>query len=161
MVEMDEVVNIVNNVIKYSFIVLDEVGRGMSIYDGVSIVWVLVEYFLNDVKVCILFVIYYYELFKFLEKIFFKVKNYNVFVEEDVEEGFVIFFRKIVEGGMDRSYGIYVVKMVGLLEKVIKRVNEILESFEQEQMFSKEIELRESSILDVKGKKVEERNGVY
>lgn len=161
MVEMDEAANIVNNATKYSLIVLDEVGRGTSTYDGVSIAWALAEYLLNDVKARTLFATHYHELLKLSEKISSKVKNYNVLVEEDVEEGSVIFLRKIVEGGTDRSYGIYVAKMAGLPEKVIKRANEILESFEQEQMFSKETELRESSILDVKGKKAEERNGAY
>ena len=71
-------------------------------------------------------------------------------VEEDLEEGTVIFLRKIVEGGTDRSYGIYVAKMAGLPEKLIKRANEILESFEQEQMFSKENKVRESGILESK-----------
>jgi len=69
--------------------------------------------------------------------------------------------RKIVEGGTDRSYGIYVAKMAGLPEKLIKRANEILESFEQEQMFSKESELRESNILDVKESNKEEKKSTY
>ncbi|PKN02933.1 DNA mismatch repair protein MutS [Candidatus Dojkabacteria bacterium HGW-Dojkabacteria-1] len=161
MVEMDEAANIVNNATKYSLIVLDEVGRGTSTYDGVSIAWALAEYLVNDVKARTLFATHYHELLKLSEKISSRVKNYNVLVEEDIEEGSVIFLRKIVEGGTDRSYGIYVAKMAGLPEKVIKRANEILESFEQEQMFNNETDIRESNILDSKKSKKEETNGTY
>jgi DNA mismatch repair protein MutS len=161
MVEMDEAANIVNNATKYSLIVLDEVGRGTSTYDGVSIAWALAEYLLNDVKARTLFATHYHELLKLSEKVSNRVKNYNVLVEEDLDEGSVIFLRKIVEGGTDRSYGIYVAKMAGLPEKLIKRANEILESFEQEKMFSKESELRDSNILDVKESSNEEKKSMY
>lgn len=161
MVEMDEAANIVNNATKYSLIVLDEVGRGTSTYDGVSIAWALAEYLLNDVKARTLFATHYHELLKLSEKVSNRVKNYNVQVEEDLDEGSVIFLRKIVEGGTDRSYGIYVAKMAGLPEKLIKRANEILESFEQEKMFSKESELRDSNILDVKESSNEEKKSMY
>ncbi len=161
MVEMDEAANIVNNATKYSLIVLDEVGRGTSTYDGVSIAWALAEYLLNEIKARTLFATHYHELLKLSEKNSDRVKNYNVLVEEDLDEGSVIFLRKIVEGGTDRSYGIYVAKMAGLPEKLIKRANEILESFEQEQMFSKESELRESNILDVKEGSKEEKKSMY
>jgi DNA mismatch repair protein MutS len=150
MVEMDEAANIVNNATKFSLIVLDEVGRGTSTYDGVSIAWALSEYLIKEVKARTLFATHYHELLKLSEKYPEKVKNYNVLVEEDLEEGTVIFLRKIVEGGTDRSYGIYVAKMAGLPQKVIKRANEILESFEQKNMFSKGDELRESVISDIK-----------
>ena len=150
MVEMDEAANIVNNATKYSLIVLDEVGRGTSTYDGVSIAWALAEHLVKELKARTLFATHYHELLKLSEKIPNRVKNYNVLVEEDINEGTVIFLRKIVEGGTDRSYGIYVAKMAGLPEKVIKRANEILESFEQEQMFTKESNLRESKILESK-----------
>lgn len=161
MVEMDEAANILNNATRFSLIVLDEVGRGTSTYDGVSIAWALAEYLVNDVKARTLFATHYHELLKLSEKIVGRVKNYNVLVEEDLDEGSVIFLRKIVEGGTDRSYGIYVAKMAGLPEKVIKRANEILESFEQEKMFSKESDLREGSILDVKERKNDEKKSSY
>lgn len=150
MVEMDEAANIVNNATKYSLIVLDEVGRGTSTYDGVSIAWALAEYLVKELKARTLFATHYHELLRLSEKIPDKVKNYNVLVEEDIEAGTVIFLRKIVEGGTDRSYGIYVAKMAGLPEQVIRRANEILESFEQEQMFTKENNLRDSGILDLR-----------
>ncbi len=143
MVEMDEAANIVNNATKYSLIILDEVGRGTSTYDGVSIAWALAEYILKDIKARTLFATHYHELLKLSEKNQNTVKNFNVLVEEDVEKGSVIFLRKIVEGGTDRSYGIYVAKMAGLPEKVIVRANEILESFEQKNMFSPKGAVRE------------------
>ena len=144
MVEMDESANIVNSATKYSLIILDEVGRGTSTYDGVSIAWALTEYLIKDVKARTLFATHYHELLKLSELYPNEVKNYNVLVEENVEKGEVIFLRKIVEGGTDRSYGIYVAKMAGLPDKIIKRANEILESFEQKNMFSSKSAVRET-----------------
>ncbi len=161
MVEMDESANIVNNATKYSLIVLDEVGRGTSTYDGVSIAWALAEYLVNDVKARTLFATHYHELLKLPEKVSNKVKNFNVLVEEDIEEGSVIFLRKIVEGGTDRSYGIYVAKMAGLPEKVIKRANEILEGFEQEKMFNSDSTVRERDISESKTGGNGENNSTY
>lgn len=148
MVEMDEAANIVNNATRYSLIVLDEIGRGTSTYDGVSIAWALAEYLVTEVEARTLFATHYHELLKLEEKYPESVKNYNVMVEENVEEGTVIFLRKIIKGGTDRSYGIYVAKMAGLPNKVIKRANEILESFEQESMFVKKNELRDINVLN-------------
>lgn len=153
MVEMDEAANIVNNATKYSLVILDEVGRGTSTYDGVSIAWALSEHLMQDIKARTLFATHYHELLKLEEKLGVGVKNYNVLVEEDIDKGVVIFLRKIVEGGTDRSYGIYVAQMAGLPKKVIKRANEILESFEQENMFVKENEIRDVHILNGKQKK--------
>lgn len=161
MVEMDEAANIVNNASKYSLIVLDEVGRGTSTYDGVSIAWALAEYLVTDLKGRTLFATHYHELLKLAEKIPDKVKNYNVLVEEDLSEGTVIFLRKIVEGGTDRSYGIYVAKMAGLPEKVIKRANDILEGFEQEKMFSKKGDIGKSDISSTQLKEGYESKSTY
>jgi len=155
MVEMDEAANIVNSATKYSLVVLDEIGRGTSTYDGVSIAWALAEYLADDLKVRTLFATHYHELLKLAEKFPDKVKNYNVLVEEDLVEGTVIFLRKIVEGGTDRSYGIYVAKMAGLPDKVIKRADEILESFEQEKMFSKGNSINQNVINIKKEEKVQ------
>lgn len=152
MVEMDEAANIVNNATKYSLVVLDEVGRGTSTYDGVSIAWALAEYLVTDIKARTLFATHYHELLKLSERVPDRIKNFNVLVEEDLDAGTVIFLRKIVEGGTDRSYGIYVAKMAGLPEKVVNRANEILEGFEQEKMFSRESELKDSEILMSKKK---------
>ena len=148
MVEMDEAANIVNNATKYSLIVLDEIGRGTSTYDGVSIAWALAEHLISETQARTLFATHYHELLKLEEKYPDAVKNYNVMVEENLEEGTVIFLRKIIAGGTDRSYGIYVAKMAGLPNKVIKRANEILESFEQESMFVKKNELRDINVLN-------------
>jgi len=158
MVEMDEAANIVNNATKYSLVILDEVGRGTSTYDGVSIAWALAEYLVKDIKARTLFATHYHELLKLSEKLPDKVKNYNVLVEEDLESGEVIFLRKIVEGGTDRSYGIYVAKMAGLPLTVVKRAKEILESFEQESMFAKDTELRDSFILHSSKDKMKPEN---
>jgi DNA mismatch repair protein MutS len=161
MVEMDEAANIINNATKYSLIVLDEIGRGTSTYDGVSIAWALSEHLVKELKARSLFATHYHELLKLSEKFPDRVKNYNVLVEEDIEEGTVIFLRKIVEGGTDRSYGIYVAKMAGLPSKVIKRANEILESFEQKNMFTKNSDVREATIDKVGGKQVKRKENGF
>jgi len=160
MVEMDEAANIINNATKYSLIVLDEVGRGTSTYDGVSIAWALAEYITNELKARTLFATHYHELLKLSEKFPEAVSNYNVLVEEDLEKGEVIFLRKIVEGGTDRSYGIYVAKMAGLPEKIIKRANEILESFEQKNMFASKKGVREISFVTKEEKSKSKINAV-
>jgi DNA mismatch repair protein MutS len=161
MVEMDEAANIINNATKYSLIVLDEIGRGTSTYDGVSIAWALSEHLVKELKARSLFATHYHELLKLSEKFPERVKNYNVLVEEDIEEGTVIFLRKIVEGGTDRSYGIYVAKMAGLPNKVIKRANEILESFEQKNMFTKNSDVREATIDKVGGKQTKRKENGF
>ncbi|MCK9369089.1 DNA mismatch repair protein MutS [Candidatus Dojkabacteria bacterium] len=159
MVEMDEAANILNSSTKYSLIILDEIGRGTSTYDGVSIAWAISEYLVNEVKARTLFATHYHELLKLPQKIEEGIKNYNVLVQEDVENGTVIFLRKIVEGGTDRSYGIHVAKMAGLPIKVIGRAKEILESFEQESMFKKNEVLRDSDIpVENNNKRKRERN---
>lgn len=150
MVEMDEAANIINNATKYSLVVLDEVGRGTSTYDGVSIAWAIAEYLVNETKARTLFATHYHELLKLAEKFPDKVQNYNVLVEEDLENGTVIFLRKIVKGGTDRSYGIYVAKMAGLPIKVIKRANEILENFEQKSMFANKDKIRDTDMFTSK-----------
>jgi DNA mismatch repair protein MutS len=132
MVEMDEAANIVHNATQHSFIVLDEVGRGTSTYDGVSIAWAIAEYIHDSLGARCLFATHYHELLK-LETELDGVKNYNVAVLE--EKDTIIFLRKIEKGGTDRSYGIYVAEMAGLPESVISRASHILEGFEQENMF--------------------------
>ena len=123
-----------------------------------SIAWALAEYLVNGIKARTLFATHYHELLKLSEKLPDKVKNYNVLVEEDLDSGGVIFLRKIVEGGTDRSYGIYVAKMAGLPLEVIKRATEILESFEQESMFVKDDDIRDSFILHSKKDKLKPEN---
>ncbi len=161
MVEMDETANIVNNATKFSLVILDEIGRGTSTYDGVSIAWALSEYLIKDIKARTLFATHYHELLKLAEKYPEKVKNLNVLVEEDLEKGTVTFLRKIISGGTDRSYGIYVAKMAGLPEKVITRANEILEGFEQRYMFNDEENVIPDLGSRLKDQKVEKTNNGF
>ncbi|MBD3329086.1 DNA mismatch repair protein MutS [Candidatus Dojkabacteria bacterium] len=136
MVEMDEAANIVNNATKNSLVILDEIGRGTSTYDGVSIAWAISEYLLEKVKARTLFATHYHELLKMQDSQEAGVKNYNIAIEEDDKQENVTFLRKIVEGGTDKSYGIYVAKMAGLPDLIIQRSRQLLETFEQENMFS-------------------------
>lgn len=133
MVEMNETANILNNATEKSLLILDEVGRGTSTYDGVSIAWAVAEHIHNKIGAFTLFATHYHELIK-LENILKKVKNYNVAVKEDGEN--VIFLRKIVEGGTDQSYGVHVAEMAGIPKDVILKAREILSGFEQENMFA-------------------------
>lgn len=131
MVEMWEVSNILKNATSKSLVLLDEVGRGTSTYDGLSIAWAVIEHIAknNDLRCKTLFATHYHELTK-LEGMIKGVKNYSVAVKE-LEDN-VIFLRKIVEGGADQSYGIEVAKLAGLPKEVIGRAKEILEGLEGE-----------------------------
>lgn len=132
LVEMDEAANIINNATHHSLIVLDEIGRGTSTYDGVSIAWAITEYLHDKIGARCLFATHYHELLK-LESELEGIKNYNVTVIEQEDD--VIFLRKVEKGGTDKSYGILVAQMAGVPDEVIDRANEILFGFEQEDMF--------------------------
>ncbi len=125
MVEMTETANILNNATNRSLVILDEIGRGTSTYDGVSIAWAVAEYLLTyeGVKAKTLFATHYFELTQ-LEGLHNGAKNYNVAVQECEDE--VIFLRKIVKGDTDKSYGIHVARLAGLPQVVIQRSQEIL-----------------------------------
>lgn len=140
MVEMWEVSNILRNATSRSLVLLDEVGRGTSTYDGLSIAWSVIEYISknNKLKCKTLFATHYHELTK-LEGDIEGVKNYSVAVTE-VDDN-IIFLRKIVEGGADQSYGIEVAKLAGLPNEVIERAKEILSSLEENKNESKTIEI--------------------
>lgn len=127
MVEMWEVSNILRNATSKSLVLLDEVGRGTSTYDGLSIAWSVIEYISKNLKCKTMFATHYHELTK-LEGMLSGVKNYSVAVKE-IEDN-IVFLRKIVEGGADQSYGIEVAKIAGLPEKVIKRAKDILNDLE-------------------------------
>ncbi|MEW5768136.1 MAG: DNA mismatch repair protein MutS [bacterium] len=131
MVEMIETANILNNATPRSLIVLDEIGRGTSTFDGVSIAWAVAEYIHNhpQLRARALFATHYHELTE-LEDYLERVRNYNIAVSE--QDGQVVFLRKIVKGGTDRSYGIHVAQLAGLPAQVISRASEILEKLEQE-----------------------------
>lgn len=134
MVEMWEVSNILKNATKNSLVLLDEVGRGTSTYDGLSIAWSVIEYISKnqDLQCNTLFATHYHELTK-LEGVIEGVKNYSVAVKETDEQ--VIFLRKIVEGGADQSYGIEVAKLAGLPLDVINRAKELLLKLESNKSF--------------------------
>ena len=130
MVEMSEVANILKEATPNSLVILDEIGRGTSTYDGLSIAWAVAEYIANKEKVgCkTLFATHYHELIDLENKID-GIKNYSVAVKEKGED--IIFLRKIVEGGTDESYGIHVAKLAGVPKTVVTRANKILQSLEK------------------------------
>ena len=132
MVEMSEVAHILNEATSHSLIILDEIGRGTSTYDGLSIAWSVIEYIHSKKKIGAktLFATHYHELTQ-LEETFEGVKNYNIAVKKYGDD--ITFLRKIVSGGADRSYGIEVAKLAGVPDAVIKRAKEILSSIENDE----------------------------
>lgn len=130
MVEMTETANILNNATSRSLVLLDEIGRGTSTYDGISIAWAVAEYLLTTYRKTAktLFATHYWELTK-LEDEFSHAANFQTAVEE-TDSG-IVFLRKIVRGGTDKSYGIHVAKLAGLPPKVIKRAEEMLKELEK------------------------------
>ncbi|MEX2351150.1 MAG: DNA mismatch repair protein MutS [Balneolaceae bacterium] len=133
MVEMNEAANILNNATPRSLILLDEIGRGTSTFDGLSIAWSLAEYLHNkaDVAARTLFATHYHELNE-LEKLYPRIRNFNIQVRE--HQGRIIFMRKLVPGGADHSYGIQVADMAGLPVEVIRRAKEILVHLEKQSL---------------------------
>lgn len=131
MVEMNEASDILNNVSSRSLILFDELGRGTSTYDGISIAWAIVEYIHEHpkAKARTLFATHYHELNE-MEKSFKRIKNYNVSVKE--VDNKVIFLRKLERGGSEHSFGIHVAKMAGMPKSIVKRANEILKQFESD-----------------------------
>ncbi len=139
MVEMIETASIVNNISDRSLVLLDEIGRGTSTYDGVSIAWALVE-FLHTNKTAhpkVMFATHYHELNELAEK-FNRIRNYNVSVKEAGNK--VIFLRKLIEGGSAHSFGIHVAKMAGMPNEVIQRANEILYELESNRNLATDIQ---------------------
>lgn len=130
MVEMNETASILNNVSDRSLILLDEIGRGTSTYDGISIAWAIAEYLheIKDLKPKTLFATHYHEL-NDMAKQFKRVKNYHVSVKEINNK--IIFMRKLVPGGSEHSFGIHVAKMAGMPPKLIRRANEMLTQLEK------------------------------
>ena len=129
MVEMNEAADILNNISSRSLILFDELGRGTSTYDGISIAWAIVEYIHEHAKACAktLFATHYHELNE-MERSFKRIRNYNVSVKE--VENKVIFLRKLVPGGSEHSFGIHVAKMAGMPQSIVKRANDILKQLE-------------------------------
>jgi DNA mismatch repair protein MutS len=133
MVEMTETASILNNLSERSLILMDEIGRGTSTYDGISIAWSIVEYLHNHSK-CrakTLFATHYHELNQLAED-FSRIRNYNVSVKEMGNK--VIFMRKLKEGGSEHSFGIHVAQMAGMPNNVVIRANEIMHHLEKDKI---------------------------
>jgi DNA mismatch repair protein MutS len=130
MVEMEETANIINNATQNSLVILDEIGRGTSTYDGMSIAWAVAEYLhdLNNKGVKTLFATHYHELTK-LEEIKPRIKNFNIAVKEFNDN--IVFLRRLVKGGTNKSYGIQVARLAGVPDIVINNAKQILSRIEQ------------------------------
>ncbi|MDR2462726.1 MAG: DNA mismatch repair protein MutS [Verrucomicrobiales bacterium] len=131
MVEMNETANILNNATADSLVILDEIGRGTSTFDGLSIAWAVAEHLHNIVRAKTLFATHYHELTE-LSMLLRGAKNYNVVVREWHDQ--IIFLRKIAPGGTDKSYGIQVARLAGLPKEVVSRAKEILRNLEEAEL---------------------------
>ena len=131
MVEMTETANILNNATARSLIVLDEIGRGTSTFDGLSLAWSIVEHLHNQVGAKTLFATHYHELTELALRLP-RLKNFNVAVREWHDQ--IVFLRKIVEGGTDKSYGIQVARLAGVPKEVLERAKEILNNLEESEL---------------------------
>ena len=129
MVEMNEVAQILKYATRNSLIILDEVGRGTSTFDGMSIARAVMEYIHEKIKAKTLFATHYHQLIE-LENIMEGVKNYSVAVKERGND--IVFLRRIVRGGSDKSYGVHVARLAGLPKKVLERANEFLKEYDSE-----------------------------
>ena len=129
MVEMNEAANILNNISERSLILLDEIGRGTSTYDGVSIAWAIAEYLhQHPTQAKTLFATHYHELNEMTVN-FERIKNFHVSIQEN--KGNIIFMRKLLPGGSEHSFGIHVAKLAGMPSKVVNRANEVLKTLEK------------------------------
>jgi len=131
MVEMTETANILNNATPRSLIVLDEIGRGTSTFDGLSLAWSIVEHLHNQVGAKTLFATHYHELTELAQRLP-RLKNFNVAVREWRDQ--IVFLRKIVEGGTDKSYGIHVARLAGVPREVLERAKVILGNLEESEL---------------------------
>jgi DNA mismatch repair protein MutS len=131
MVEMNETANITNNATSRSLVILDEIGRGTSTFDGLSIAWSVAEYLHDVLRARTLFATHYHELTE-LARTRTGVKNFNVAVREWNEQ--IIFLRKIIPGGADKSYGIQVARLAGLPAPILTRAKQILANLERSEL---------------------------
>jgi DNA mismatch repair protein MutS len=131
MVEMCETANILNNATRRSLIILDEIGRGTSTFDGLSLAWSIVEHLHNQIGAKTLFATHYHELTELAARLP-RLKNYNVAVREWHDQ--IVFLRRIVEGGTDKSYGIQVARLAGVPKNVLDRAKEILRNLEESEL---------------------------
>ena len=137
MVEMTETACILNSATEKSLILIDEIGRGTSTYDGVAIAWSVAEYIANNIKARCIFATHYHEL-NVMANNYPQIKNYRITVSED--NGEIEFLRKIVPGGASKSYGIQVAKMAGLPKSVISRSEELMKKLQKD--YSKNLSSR-------------------
>ncbi|RVU54190.1 DNA mismatch repair protein MutS [Anaerosphaera multitolerans] len=155
MVEMKEVSNIIKNATKNSFLILDEVGRGTSTYDGLAIAWAIIEYIATDVKAKTLFATHYHELVNLKNK-YNCISNLTIAVEK--KEDTIIFLRKIIEGFSNNSYGIEVAKLAGVNDYIVSRANELLQYIQNNEdmninkniLKKDSVKIEQKSIFDVK-----------
>ncbi len=131
MVEMQETAYILSNATEQSFVILDEVGRGTSTYDGVSIAWAISEYLHNKTKAKTIFATHYHELNDLIKSLE-SAENFSMAVLENPEG--VVFLHKIIKGGVDKSYGIEVAKLAGLPKEIVKRAESVLVKLEKEEL---------------------------
>lgn len=148
MVEMNETASILNNATASSLIILDEIGRGTSTFDGVSIAWSVAEHIYNRIKGRTMFSTHYHVMNKLSDK-FEKINNYNIAVKEDYGE--IVFLHKLISGGTDQSYGVHVAKLAGLPKEVLARAEEIQLDLERDDQISRKVKakkLKEQTSLD-------------
>lgn len=146
MVEMNETANILNNATERSLVILDEIGRGTSTYDGISIAWAVAEYLHEQIRAKTLFATHYHELTSMSRK-FPRIKNFNVAVREWNDQ--IIFLRKIQPGGADKSYGIQVARLAGLPREVIDKAKVMLNHLEASDLLEWQSgDLKESAVVE-------------
>ena len=155
MVEMNETANIVNNATDRSLVILDEIGRGTSTFDGLSIAWSVAEYLHDFIRARTLFATHYHEMTE-LSVICSGVKNYNVAVREWNDQ--IIFLRKIQAGAADKSYGIQVARLAGLPREIVDRAKEILKNLEASELNAQgKPRLAEAKVLHHRPRRKEEQ----
>lgn len=147
LVEMQEVANILHNASRRSLLLLDEIGRGTATFDGISIAWAMTEYIHDSLGAKALFATHYHEL-NDLKEAYFAIRNFQVQVVETVDK--VMFLHKVIEGGADHSYGIYVAKMAGVPSVVITRAQEIMKSLEDDAENKSKIDDKQSKMKSSK-----------
>jgi DNA mismatch repair protein MutS len=131
MIEMTETANILHNATERSLVILDEIGRGTSTFDGLSLAWAVAEHMAQQIGARALFATHYHHLNE-LTEVMEGVRNYRVAVKEEGDR--IVFLRKIMPGGTDRSYGLQVARLAGVPEEVLKRAQEVLHQLEREDL---------------------------
>jgi DNA mismatch repair protein MutS len=143
MVEMNETSNIVNNATGRSLVILDEIGRGTSTYDGISLAWAIAEFIIKNIKAKTMFATHYHQLNRLSEK-YKDIKNFNISVLEKGDG--IVFLHKLVAGGTDRSYGIEVARLAGLPDELIKNAKKVMDRLEMEDEVAKRINGKKKNI---------------